>query len=419
MATTTGYQTCAFDEAAARLGVELVFATDRCAVLDDPWRDSAIPVRFHAPDAAVRRIAAAHRTSPFAAIVAVGDRPAVLAALAREALGLAGHAADAADAARHKLKTRERLRDASLPVPSFTVAPVSSDAARLATATAFPAVLKPVSLSGSRGVMRVDDAAGLEAAVHRLRALLARPDIRVQRDPAHALMLIESFIDGHEFALEGVMTDGCLQTLAIFDKPDPLDGPFFEETTYLTCDDDLASAPRIEEAVAAAALAIGLRHGPVHAECRVSASGVFVLEVAARPIGGICARSLRFERAADASIISLEELLLRHALGEDVRMWRRERRPSGVMMIPIPRRGVYRGVSGIERARAVAGIDDVVITAKPDQRLLPLPEGASYLGFIFAHGATPAEADAALRGAHAHLSFAVDPELPVLQSTHG
>jgi biotin carboxylase len=268
--------------------------------------------------------------------------------------------------------------------------------------------------------MRVNDVSQLEAALGRLRRLLARPDLRAQRDPAHQLVLLESFIGGHEFALEGLLTDGQLQTLAIFDKPDPLDGPYFEETIYLTLEDlesDLAQ--RIRSNVAAAAVAIGLRHGPIHAECRVGDSGVFVLEVAARPIGGICARALRFTSSTGASVISLEELLLRHALGEDTTRWRRETAASGVMMIPIPRRGLYRGVTGAIEARGVGGVDDVVITAKPDQLLLPLPEGASYLGFIFARAATPDEVEAALRGAHGRLSFTVDPELPVLQSTDG
>ena len=420
VATTTGYQVRAFGDAAARVGVELVFATDRCAVLDDPWRDSAIPVRFHTPAASVRRITTAHQTEPFAAVLAVGDRPAILAARARGALGLPGHSAGAASAARHKVETRKRMRRAGLATPAFSVHPLSVDAAALASTVTYPVVVKPVSLSGSRGVMRADDEAGLVAAVERLRTLMARPDIRVERDPAHELLLVESFIAGHEFALEGVMTNGVLRTLAIFDKPDPLDGPFFEETIYLA-----GGAPgpdeaqRIEEAVAAATRAIGLDHGPVHAECRVSESGVFVLEVAARPIGGICARSLRFECAGDAAAISLEELLLRHALGEDIGGWRRETQPSGVMMIPIPRRGIYKGVAGVEAAHAVTGVDDVVVTAKLDQRLLPLPEGASYLGFIFAHGETAADVDRALRAAHACLDFTVTPDLPVLQSTHG
>lgn len=419
VATTTGYQTRAFGDAAARLGIELVFATDRCAVLDDPWRDAAVPIRFHDPTASVQRIAAAARQRPFDGVLAVGDRPAAFAARVQETLGLPGHPADAAEAARSKRATRERLRAAGLPVPSFVVAPVTVDAAELAGHVPFPAVLKPVSLSGSRGVMRVDSTESLASALDRLRQLLSRPDIRGERDPAHDLVLLESFIPGHEYAVEGLMTRGRLTTLAVFDKPDPLDGPFFEESIYVTLGDDQRHVARqIAETVASAAAAIGLWHGPVHAECRVNPEGVFVLEVAARPIGGICARALKFTDGS-ADVISLEELLLRHALGERVEGWRREREASGVMMIPIPKRGFYRRVDGIDTARQVPGILDVVITAKPDQLMLPLPEGASYLGFIFASARTSDAVEQALRQAHARLSFAIDPEVPMLQSAHG
>jgi biotin carboxylase len=241
----------------------------------------------------------------------------------------------------------------------------------------YPCVLKPVGLSGSRGVMRADNAEGFAAAFARLQALMRQPDVLAERDEAHTTAVIEGFIPGREYALEGLLTGGRLHTLAIFDKPDPLDGPFFEETIYLTpssANDDVQRA--IIDSVGRAAAALGLRHGPIHAECRVNAEGVFVLEVAARPIGGLCARALRFQ---SQSAMSLEDLLLRHALGEDPTTYMRESQASGVMMIPIPKRGVYRRVDGVDDARGVAGVVDIQITAKPDQRLVPLPEGASYL----------------------------------------
>jgi hypothetical protein len=268
--------------------------------------------------------------------------------------------------------------------------------------------------------MRADDAVSFDAAVERLSALMRSPDVRAERNEAHETALVEGFIPGREYAVEGLMHHGALQVLAIFDKPDPLDGPFFEETIYITP----SSAPadvqtRIVGAVSRAANALGLHHGPVHAECRVNKEGVFVLEVAARPIGGLCARALRFMSTASPQSpvpSPLEELLLRHALGEDPRAWSRESDASGVMMIPIPRGGIYRGVAGIEAARAVPGVDDVQITAKADQRLVPLPEGASYLGFIFARAPRGADVEHALRAAHAQLTFAIDAELPVLTS---
>lgn len=235
--------------------------------------------------------------------------------------------------------------------------------------------------------MRVNDEQELQAAILRLRLILAAPELLRENDPAHHRVLVEGFIEGPEFAVEGLMTHGTLDVLAIFDKPDPLDGPFFEETLYVT---PSSVAPEVQHAlvraVSGAASAIGLTHGPVHAECRVNASGVFVIEVAARPIGGLCARALRFSKGS--ATISLEELLLRHAMGESSSGWRRETCASGVMMIPIPRRGVLRGVLGLDEARAVTGVDEIFITAKPDQLLVPLPEGASYLGFIFARGRT-------------------------------
>ncbi len=251
--------------------------------------------------------------------------------------------------------------------------------------------------------------------MRRLRALLASPDIRAERSDAHREILIEAFIPGHEYAVDGVLDHGRLHVFAIFDKPDPLDGPFFEETIYVTPPPlDVVEQDAIVRAVHEATHALGLRHGPIHAELRVNGAGVFVLEVAARPIGGLCARAVRF-----AGGESLEEMLLRHALGDSPERWVRESRASGVMMMPIPKRGVLRAVDGVDAARAVPGVDDVRVTAKLDHLLLPLPEGASYLGFIFAHGDTAPDVVHALRTSHHALHFAIDPELPVIQSRHG
>ena len=417
LATTTGYQTRAFGDAAARLGVDLVFATDRCEEIDDPWRDGAVAIRFHEEERSVAAILEAARQRPLDGLLVVGDRPTVIAARVAEALGLPGHPPKAATIARHKIATRERLRDAGLPVPWFVHQQAGDrtavDAALANVAAPYPCVVKPAALSGSRGVIRADDAAALAAAYERLCALLRSPDVRVERNAAHDLVLVEGFIPGREYAVEGLMHHGALQVLAIFDKPDPLDGPFFEETIYVTpsvAPD--ADARAITEAIGRAASAIGLHHGPIHAECRVNAQGVYVLEVAARPIGGLCARALRFARTATASAadesIALEELLLRHALGEDPRPWSREAAASGVMMIPIPRRAVFRGVGGLESAAAVPHVTDISITAKPDQLLVPLPEGASYLGFIFARAASAALVERALRDAHARLVIRTD-----------
>jgi len=454
LATTTGYQTRAFGEAAERTGAELVFATDRCHLIEDPWQDGAVAIRFHDVEASAAAIVAAADDRPIDGIVVVGDRPAVIAARVAQTLGIPWHPPAAAAIATNKLRTRQRLRDAGLAVPLFRPISISNQPSAISNGqVAFPCVVKPAALSGSRGVMRVNDPAELSAALERLRTLMQSPDIRAERNEAHDTALIEGFIAGREYAIEALLHHGELQVLAIFDKPDPLDGPYFEETIYVTP----SRAPEAEQhaiidAVARAATAIGLHHGPIHAECRTNADGVFVLEVAPRPIGGLCARAIRFAQPQVASpewqvsrrsqvshksqvtaqtmdprtlsnksaisprqsAIDFESLLLRHALGEDVRGWQRESDASGVMMIPIPRRGIYRGVGGIDAARDVPSVTDVRITAKPDQLLVPLPEGASYLGFIFARAARPADVEQALRDAHARLRFTVAPEFPVL-----
>jgi biotin carboxylase len=416
LATTTGYQTRAFGDAAERLGVELVFATDRCHMIEDPWQDGAIAIRFYDEDGSVDTILSATRERPLDGVLVVGDRPTVIAARVSEGLGLAGHPPAAAATARNKQLTRERLSAARMPTPWFRKFAIDADVSRIADSVSFPCIVKPIALSGSRGVIRADDPATLVSAVARLRALLRSPDIRAERDPAHSVVLVEQFIPGREYAVEGLMHHGDFRLLALFDKPDPLDGPFFEETIYVTPSREPRHVQHaVEEAVARAARTIGLHHGPIHAECRVNEHGVYVLEVAARPIGGLCARTLRFERG----VVPFEELLLRHALGESPDAWVRESDASGVMMIPIPARGVFRGVEGIDEARAVECVHDVRITAKPDQVLVPLPEGASYLGFIFARAPEPARVEQALRTAHTRLRFAIEPELQVVQSRHG
>ena len=413
VAATTGYQIRSFGDAATALGVRLVFASDRCDQLEDPWWDQAIPVRFHDEARSVETVRQACAAAPIDGIVAVGDRPAVLAAQFACALGLAGHPPEAAAISRNKLATRAAFRSAGLPTPDFLSVGLDAEPASVASQVRYPAVVKPLALSGSRGVARVNTPEELVAAFDRLRRLLAARDVRLERDEAHGHVLVESFIAGTEYAVEGVLTHGVLQTFAAIDKPDPLDGPFFEETIYrMPSVAPAAVQARIVDAVRRACAAIGLYHGPVHAECRVERGDdprVYVLEVAARPIGGLCSRALRF-----GDNVALEEVLLRHAIGEDVSSYLREQAASGVMMIPIPRRGILRRVEGVQQARRVPLVEDIRITAKPDTMLVPLPEGKSYLGFIFAKGREPSDVDRALREAHAHLEFVVDRELAVI-----
>jgi hypothetical protein len=401
-----------FAEAASKAGVELIYATDRCDQLEDPWRDGAIAVRFHEEWKSVDAVLKAVEARPVNAIVAVGDRPTVMAAYLSRLLGLPGHPPEAAAAARDKRLMREKLKDAGLPAPSYLTVPASVDAMSLLDRMSFPVVVKPTVLSASRGVIRADDPLSFATAFDRLRRLLSSTEVRELRDPESDVIQVEEYISGPEYALEGVLENGVLRPLAIFDKPDPMEGPFFEETIYVTPSRLSPSAQRqIEAAVAAAAAALGLHHGPIHAECRVNSRDVFVLEVAARPIGGLCAKALRFERAGLS--IGFEEFLLWHALGEHMGDWHREPCASAVMMLPIPRSGVYRRVDGVETASHVPHVDEITITAKPDQQLLALPEGASYLGFIFARADAPAFAERAVREAHARLRFTIDPLITV------
>jgi biotin carboxylase len=382
VAATTGYQTRAFTEAAQRLGIPFILATDRCHILENPWGDHALPVRFEQPEEAGRELASALAGREIAGVVGIADRPALVAAFTAQLLGLQWHAPEAAAACRNKNRMRQLFEAAGLQVPRYGLAGTVD--------VGFPCVLKPLGLSASRGVIRANDEAEYQAAIRRIHRIIGKDD------PVQ----VEAYIPGREFALEGLMTAGELRTLAIFDKPDPLEGPFFEETIYVTPSRESAGIQSaIVETCVRAARALGLSHGPIHAEMRVNERGVYMLEIAARPIGGLCARALRFGN------ISLEELILLHAIGRMPSDLQPARPASGVMMIPVPRAGVLEDVKGLEAARAITGVDDVVITAKKGERLVPLPEGASYPGFIFASGGDARFVEGALRTAHRELRF--------------
>jgi ATP-grasp domain/L-amino acid ligase C-terminal domain 2 len=410
-ASKTGYQVREFHAAAGKMGIDLVLATDRCHVLDNPWGDDAVAI----PSLAGRRpapleqseIEALQARGPFDGVLAVGDGPALAASRLAEQIGLRFHPSGAVDAANNKRRTRARFRDAGLKVPDCRMVDGNYDTGD----QRFPCVLKPVRSSGSRGVIRADTPAEFAAAFARICKMTGDDTL-----------LVEDFIPGREFALEGLVTAGKLQTLAIFDKPDPLDGPFFGETMYVTPSREPASVQRaIRETAQQAITALGLEFGPVHAEMRVGDRGVWMLEAAGRPIGGLCSRVLRFDGPArgaglrPAHGLTLEELLLRHALGEDVAGVGLTPGAHGVMMIPIPAAGIYSGVEGLESARETADVEAIEITAKEGQRLEPLPEGASYLGFLFARAPEAEQVEKALRQAHARLRFRIAPTLAVVR----
>jgi len=421
---TTSYGAAAFVDACRRAGSGVVLASDRCHVLDRSWHwpaDSLV-IDFSDADEAAAVIAAANdAAAPISAVVPVGgELPAKVAAAAARRLGLPANAPAAMAATANKLLMRAQLAAAAAAVrqPRFFAVACGTDPGEVADRVSapggvgFPCVVKPLMLSGSRGVMRADDRPSLAAALARLERLLADPAVRRPDPQAAGQLLVESFVAGPEFALEGILTRGALQVLALFDKPDPLDGPTFEETIYVTPSRlSPADQARLAESVAEAARALGLETGPVHAELRWTPGDdrPVLIEMAARPIGGLCARSLRFE-----SGFSLEDVVVRHALGTG-EVPARIGGASGVMMIPTPARvpSALRAVEGVEAARAVAGIDDVVISVRVGETLVPLPEGTSYTGFLFATGDDPATVEQALRHAAACLRFTVAPLVPV------
>jgi biotin carboxylase len=329
---------------------------------------------------------------PVDAIVAVDDRGVVLAAAAAERLGLPHNPPDAVRVTRDKAALRRRLSGTEVSQPAFVVVAPGDDAGAAAESIGFPVVVKPTGLSGSTGVIRADDVDGARAAATRIAPLWDGD------------LIVERFVAGAEVAVEGLLRDGELEILAVFDKPDPMDGPYFEETIYVTPSRQPAAVLRdVESLVARACLGIGLREGPVHAEARLAIDGAVLLEVAARSIGGLCSRALTFGAG-----VSLEELVLRHALGMPTEGLARERDASGVMMLPIPRTGVLREVRGQEAARAVPGVRGLEITIVKGRPVKALPEGDRYLGFLFATGPAPADVETSLRAAAAALEVVID-----------
>ena len=409
-----GYQTRSFDEAAKKLGVELAFVTDRCHQLDDPWGDRAIPAHFESPDAAAQAILESVRGQDVSGILALGDRPASTAARVARGLGIPYNHPAAVEACRNKLRMRDVFREAGLRVPWFRAVALSPAPEPALLGVSYPCVLKPLSLSASQGVIRSNSREEFTTGAKRIRQLLDAPEIRATREPNLDQILVEGYIPGREVAVEALLTDGKLRVLAIFDKPDPLEGPYFEETIYVT-PSRLAESQQqeIERTAGDAVRALGLSHGPIHAEFRINDDGVWPLEVAPRPIGGLCARALRFAANATSPAIGLEELLLRHALGMPGSDWPRERAASGVMMIPVPKSGVLEKIEGESSARSVPGITGCEITARLHDYIAAWPEGSSYLGFLFAEAETPSEVEEALRIAHAKLHFSLTPRIPV------
>jgi biotin carboxylase len=392
------YKAPDFLSAAGRLDIEVVVASETEQTLAAAMGDAALVVDLADPAGAAAAITALAARRPLDAVVAVDDQGVLIAALAAKELGLPANDPEAVARTRNKAAMRSAL--GSVLQPDFRIVGRGGEVVAAAEEVGWPVVVKPVSLSASRGVIRADDRAAAEAAAARVWAILDE-DCHPEEEP----ILVEAYVPGEEVAVEALLRGGRLEVLAVFDKPDPLTGPYFEETLYVTPSRLPAEAQAdIAGAVAEAAAAIGLTEGPVHAELRIDPEGrPWILELAARTIGGLCARTLRF-----AAGVTLEELVLRHALGLPLDP-RREEVAAGVMMLPIPRAGRLVAVHGQDEARAVPGVTALELSIRLGGDVRPLPEGDRYLGFMFARGRTPAEVEQSLRTAHAHLDVEITP----------
>jgi phosphoribosylaminoimidazole carboxylase (NCAIR synthetase) len=405
---TTTYRTTAFVEAARRAGVALTVASETPSTLETVRPDALLTLDFAAPEHAAEQVKAFAQRTPITAALGVDDDTVVVATAINHALGRNTNPLAAAHAARDKYQQRQLLAKGGVPVPPFALHSFSEVPATLAASAPYPCVLKPLRLSASRGVIRADTPEQFVAAHRRLQAIVC--------GEATEQFLVEAFVPGYEVAIEGLLTNGELQVLALFDKPDPLDGPFFEETIYVTPSRHPQRAQAaLSDCAADAARALGLSDGPMHAELRFNEHGPWLIELAARPIGGRCSAVLRFEngeRGAGSGFVSLEEIVIRHAVGMELPTLERERQAAGVMMIPVPKGGVLREVRGVSAAESVPGVSAIDITAHRGQRLVPWPEGSRYPGFIFARGDTPAAVERSLRAAHRHLEFVLEAPAP-------
>lgn len=403
---TRTYRATDFLDAALKLNVEVAVASEEPATTADLSPRDTLVLDFRNPTVATQTIVEFAETHPIATIVGVDDDTTMLATTASAALGLPHNPISSAKATRDKHLLRQTLEKNGVLVPNYRRFAIQDDVKKISTQVNFPCVLKPLSLSASRGVIRADNPPQFVDAFQRITKLLNTVKESKGTDTdkdSFQYLLAEDYIPGIEVALEGILLAGKLRTLALFDKPDPLEGPFFEETLYIT---PSRLSTQIQDelhlATAEAASALGLQHGPVHAELRYNENGAHLIEIAARTIGGLCSRTLRFGTG-----MSLEELVIKHAIGQPIETFSREKQAAGVMMIPVPKAGILGEVRGKKAARNVNGIEEVNITIPIGEEIVPLPEGDRYLGFIFARAETPEAVEASLREAHGLMDFVI------------
>ncbi|NKC15806.1 MAG: ATP-grasp domain-containing protein [Gammaproteobacteria bacterium] len=391
----SSYKADAFLTACARAGVGLTVGTDHVPVLRHA-RHCTLTLSFLDTASDAEQIKSYARRHAIDAVVAADGMAVPLAAVACASLGLSYNSPASVQLASDKCLTRQAQANAGLPCPRFAL--LKDDTEKLPPAIGYPCVLKPLRLSASRGVIRVDNHTDFNAARTRIASLLKTSKLKISN--AGSEILAESYLEGQEFSIDGLLTNGRLHCLTIFEKPDPLQGPFFEESIFITpprCSGEFCQ--KLINAVQDTVDALGLTQGPVHAELRASAQAVTVLEIAPRPIGGLCSNAIT------VSGMPLEEVIIRHALDADFLPAAQQHEHRGVMMIPIPGAGILKSVSGLEPARRTQHVLGVTLCIALGEQLVPLPEGDRYLGFIFAAAPRFEQAEAALRNAHAKLRF--------------
>jgi len=392
--------------AASDLDISVIVGIDTEFIISAD-QENVIALNFSDPEEAAEAISEFRPDISLDAILAVDDAGTLVAAKASQMLELPHNSVSSVELTRDKYALRVALSRSKLPSPGyklFEATQSQDELEHIADSIEYPVVLKPRGLSGSQGVIRANTSIEFIDGFNRIKKILKLESSRDECDAdLLTTILVEDYVPGPEFAIEGVLDKGNLTVLALFDKPDPLVGPFFEETIYVTptsYPDDVQS--QIISTVQSACGALGLTHGPVHAEVRLDGDKVFLIDLAGRSIGGQCARTLSF-----GSGLSLEEIILTHAVGDDINQLNRESSAAGVMMIPIPAAGIFQKVSGVDKAEKISGIESVSIVPTSGDELIPLPDGNEYLGFIFAKGTTAQIVEKSLREAHNQLDFQI------------
>lgn len=371
----TSYRNQDFLAAAGALGMDVLAVQNNCHVLAESWNGAPLlSLPFDDPKVLVETVRRHVADSKVAAVIGVDDSGAAIAQQLAQALGVAANNPAAAQTLGNKWRFRQLQYRLRLPAPNTVRVAADTDITE-SPVGAYPLVAKPLRLSASQGVIRVDHPGQLPAVLQRIRHILRAQNV----PPDERTLLLEDFIAGKEYALEAVMHHGKLHTLALFEKPEPLDGPFFAETVYVTPPDlELAQQQEFSRQVELLCREAGWLNGPVHAEARVEPGRVTMLEIAPRTIGGLCSRLL-----IPLLGRSLESLVLDQALGRFEPL-ETASGAAGVYMIPVPHPGLFESVEGLEQAQNIPGITGITITASVDEPLEPLPEGNKYVGFVFA-----------------------------------